>query len=642
LATSIATGVRLTWTASSSPGVLRYSVVRSRLPIDLTAGYLGHTTASPFDTPGLGVYYYRMRTVRAADSSSFSGEVKGTACAFVSAAPVLVGSFPTAAVPEDLNEDGIQDVALVTTVGGNLVVLLGQGAGGVGNGNFAAPVSVPTGPGPACMALLDANGDGILDAVVGAQDDNSLVLHLGQGAGGVGDGTFGAASLLASLDFPPTGIATADFDEDGLLDLAVAGGTSSLVVLAGQGAAGVPNGTFAAPVTVSVGSPTRGVLAYDWNGDGITDLATTGSGARVLFGNGSSGKGDGTFTVGPLNTVGTTPNHMATADFNADGIADLVVSNTGGSSVSVLLGNGSGGVPDGTFTPAAGAASGSGPNAVAVGDWNFDAKPDLAVACNNASNSTSVMLGLGDGAFEAAQTFATGGGNPAFIAVNDFNEDGTPDFLACNRLSQSVTRQLAGCTPTLSHALQITSPNGSEIWTGGEEHTVTWSKGPGVLTVDLQRSDDGGVNWRTLACGLIGTSYSYTVTSPWTVNARMRVVESHAAQFADASDTPFEVQEPIQLGVEDGVPALALLGAWPNPARADLTISLSLAVSGAPGSLELLDLAGRRVAAVDLGGRAAGRTQIRLLDGQAVRPGLYVVRLTHAGAVRAMKVAVLR
>src|SRR6185369_8131622 len=80
VATNIATGVRLTWTASPSSGVTGYSVYRSRLPLDLGAGYIGQTPSSPFDTPGLGTYYFRMRALRASDSSSFSGEIKATVC----------------------------------------------------------------------------------------------------------------------------------------------------------------------------------------------------------------------------------------------------------------------------------------------------------------------------------------------------------------------------------------------------------------------------------------------------------------------------------------------------------------------------------------------------------------------------------
>ena len=640
---NIPTGVRLAWISGGGSGILRYSVYRARLPLDLAAVYQGSTTGLSYDSPGLGKYYYRMRAVRSADSSTTSGELTATACSFASIAPVTVGSQPTAALSEDVNEDGINDVVLVTTGGGNLVTLIGQGAAGVGNGNFAAPVNVVTGGTPTCLALHDINGDGILDAIVGAQADNTLQLHLGQGTGGVGNGTFGAATLLATLDFLPTGIALGDFDEDGIADLAVAGGGNFVVTLKGNGTAGVPNGTFAAAVSIPTVSLTRGVLAYDLNGDGITDLAVTGSGLRLLFGNGTGGKGDGTFTLSPTNyAVGSTPNQLATGDFDLDGITDLAVANTGASTVSVLLGNGTSGVPNGTFQTAIGVIAGAGPNAVNVADWDHDGRPDLAVASNNGANTTSIMIGLGNGQFEAAQTFATGGSSPAFIAVNDFNEDGTPDLLACNRLSQSFTRQLAGCPGILSSALAIVSPNGGEVWNGGSEQTITWTKGAAVMTVDLQRSDDDGTNWRTLARGLPGTSYSFTAAGPTSTQVRFRVVDPHASQFSDASNASLTIYDASVLDVAGGPPKLALLGAWPNPARQDLAVSFALPLGGARGTLELIDLAGRRVASADLSGLSAGRHRVALLERRAVTPGVYLVRLTHGGEVKSLKVAVLR
>jgi hypothetical protein len=139
----------------------------------------------------------------------------------------------------------------------------------------------------------------------------------------------------------------------------------------------------------------------------------------------------------------------------------------------------------------------------------------------------------------------------------------------------------------------------------------------------------------------VGTSYSYTAAPPWTTHARFRVVESHAAQFTGASNADFEVKDPA-LGVGDPPATLALLGAQPNPARQDLTVSYSLAVSGVRGTLELLDLAGRRVASRDLSGEGAGRHQVRLLERQALKPGVYMIRLTHNGSVRGMKVAVIQ
>jgi hypothetical protein len=642
IASTIASGVRLTWTNSPSSGVLRYSVYRSRLPLDLNPTYIGHSLTSPFDSPGLGQYFYRMRAVRASDSSATSGEVKATACAFVNSATVLVGSQPTAAQSADFNEDGIQDVALVTIGGGNLVTLLGQGAGGVGNGTFAAPVNVASGSGPVCLAVFDADGDGILDAVVGSQNDNALNLHLGQGAGGIGNGTFGAASPITTFGFIPTALLVGDFDEDGVSDLIVAGGASSVSLLRGVAIAGVPTGTFEPAVNIANGGLSRGVLAGDWNGDGITDLAVSGIGVRLMYGNGTTGNGDGTFTQGPSLATGATPNHMATGDFDLDGVTDLAVCNSSSNSVSVLLGNGTPGAPDGTFAAALTALSGNGPHTVAVADYDHDGRPDLVVASNSATPGSTVLLGRGDGTFDSPQLFATGGNGTSAIAVQDFNEDGTPDLFACNRTTQNVTRQLGGCGPVLGSAIVVTAPNGAETWTIGTEQAVEWTKGPGVFKVDVLLSTDGGANWRTLAAGLTGTSFAWTATGPPTVQARIRVVDSHAAQFTDASDADFELEDQPELSVGDDAPRFALLGAWPNPAQRDLSVTFVLPSGGQNGMLELIDLAGRRVASHDLAGFSAGRHTVTLLERRSVTPGLYVVRLTRGGEFRSMKVAVVR
>src|SRR2546422_3097341 len=101
--------------------------------------------------------------------------------------------------------------------------------------------------------------------------------------------------------------------------------------------------------------------------------------------------------------VGNNPVSVAVGDFNGDGVPDLAVANAGSATVSVLLGNG-----DGTFRAALTVGVGTNPFSVAVGDFNGDGVPDLAVA-NYGSNTVSVLLGNGDGTFQAARTFGIGG-----------------------------------------------------------------------------------------------------------------------------------------------------------------------------------------------------------------------------------------
>ena len=94
--------------------------------------------------------------------------------------------------------------------------------------------------------------------------------------------------------------------------------------------------------------------------------------------------------------------------------------------VSVLLGNG-----NGTFQAQQTFATGSGTHmSVAVGDVNGDGKPDLVVA-NLGSNTVSVLLGNGNGTFQAQQTFATGS-SPSSVAIGDVNGDGNPDLVVAD------------------------------------------------------------------------------------------------------------------------------------------------------------------------------------------------------------------
>jgi len=180
----------------------------------------------------------------------------------------------------------------------------------------------------------------------------------------------------------------------------------------------------------------------DFNGDGRPDLAVTNganttSGAvpgnlAVLLGN-----GDGTFQAARTIDVGITPAFVAVRDVNGDGRPDLAVANFRSNDVSVLLGNG-----DGTFQAPRNFDTGTGPLSIAVGDVNSDGQADLAVANFDFNirgpNTVSVLLGNGDGTFQAAQAFSVGT-NPASVAVGDFNGDVRQDLAVGNFNSDNVS-----------------------------------------------------------------------------------------------------------------------------------------------------------------------------------------------------------
>jgi hypothetical protein len=237
-----------------------------------------------------------------------------------------------------------------------------------------------------------------------------------------------------------------DFNGDGLQDLAVANsGSNSVSVLLGNG-----DGTFQEPRNFAVGSNPSSVAVGDFNGDGVQDLALANAGSSPYYRNGSIsillGTGSGDFTAAQTMAAGDTPASIAIADFNGDGTSDLVIVNSGyweedgsggydfvaGTTSRLLLGSG-----DGTFRSGVVVGVGLAPRFVAVGDFNGDGLPDLAVA-NEYSNNVSVLLGYGDGTFQTARNFGVER-RPYSVAVGDFNGDGLQDLAVANSGSNSVS-----------------------------------------------------------------------------------------------------------------------------------------------------------------------------------------------------------
>jgi len=276
-------------------------------------------------------------------------------------------------------------------------------------------------------------GMGVLSMVVGDfNGDGKPDLAVGQWVVlGNGDGTFQAA-VNYGAGVGPRPVAVGDFNGDGKPDLAVAD-EAGVSVLLGKG-----DGTFQAPVSSGLGTFPRSVAVGDFDGDGRLDLAVATTSHSTNKVSVLLGRGDGTFHAAANYGAGTNPCSVAVGDFNGDGKPDLAVANLGlfggnytEGSVSVLLGNG-----DGTFQPAVNYTPGGNPSYVVAGDFNADGKLDLAVAAYS-TNNVSLLLGRGDGTFLAAANFRTAS-NPSFLVVGDFNGDGKPDLATVNYSGVSV------------------------------------------------------------------------------------------------------------------------------------------------------------------------------------------------------------
>ena len=234
----------------------------------------------------------------------------------------------------------------------------------------------------------------------------------------------------------PQSVATADFNADGMPDLAVVNMNDDNVgVLLNTTASGSPDISLAAEQTFATGNMPIAAAAADVNGDGKPDLIVVNCGdatVTVLINTTVPGSSTVSFTAGDTFAVGNTPIWVMAADLNGDGRVDIVTTNVTSSSLSVLLNTTSNGSSTAAFDADQELLVGQMPNAVVAVDVNGDGLPDLATA-NYLDNTVSVLLnGTATGSdtvsFADQQLFAAGNG-PQSIATGDINGDGLPDLV---------------------------------------------------------------------------------------------------------------------------------------------------------------------------------------------------------------------
>jgi hypothetical protein len=499
------------------------------------------------------------------------------------------------AVAADFNGDGIPDLAISDANSGQILLAIFLGNG---DGTFAAvPASPTVGTYPDSIAVADFNDDGVADMAVTSVDENTVTILLGNG-----DGTFSSPSPSLPTGSTPQSVANGDFNRDGLADLAVVRNGSVLIYL-GNG-----DGTFtqvsASPAT---GASPINVVVGDFNSDGIQDLAVTNSNDGTFNPSGSIsillGNGDGTFQsiASPLNTNGS-PDGLAAADFNGDGILDLTFTNYGNATttaIGALIGNG-----DGSFKPAVMySAPGLNFHSVVVQDFNQDGAPDIAVG-EFWHGEISILLGKGDGTFAAGLPLSAqaqlGSG---YLASADFNGDGLPDLsvpsqdgttpILLTQLQQNAEASVSGITVSGSSPHKVLATYaGDSNYTGSTSATTalqvqlptpTISPTPGTyssaITLTLTEETPGASIYYSLF-GTIGTSGFTLYTSPISL-------PSGATETIDYYATAPGYQQ-SSLGAATFYTNAAYTVTWPTPAAISYGSPLSTtqldATANVPGS----------------------------------------------------------
>jgi hypothetical protein len=331
------------------------------------------------------------------------------------------------------------------------------------------------GAGSASIAIADFNGDSKLDIAVSNYSSNTVSVFLNKGDGSFGSPVMTTVNPLGALGLGA--IVAGDFNEDGKTDLIVstiAGAQSDIVLL------GNSDGTFtqAAPIPNTYGFLQARVV--DLNGDKHLDLVAGDNGNMTV----ALGKGDGTFSPGVwLQTGPLVDSYIAidVGDLTGNSKLDIVGVDWTPSAGDIVVFGGSG---DGTFqAPTWQSPVPLVPDSVAIADFNGDGVPDLLLGYSEGMgvfvSSAAIALGNGAGTFNLASnaqipvyTSSQPNNNGIIVRVADLDQDGKPDALTADRLAGVITVELN---------------NGTTIASGSK---YTFTAAPGVC--DMATGDLNG------------------------------------------------------------------------------------------------------------------------------------------------------
>jgi hypothetical protein len=346
-----------------------------------------------------------------------------------SGSPLPTGNRPQDVVVCDLDDDGHADILTANSESEDVSVWLGDGTGGF---RPADSPPLPTGIASHLIACADLTGDGHADVAVTSHHDRNVVILPGDGEGGLDAASRLRIRAHEAGEPHNHGLLAVDMDDDGNLDIVTTNQEDrSVSVLRSDGSGGF-SPAYGSPFPV--GRMPYIAAAGDVDGDGLLDVAVP----NAVDGNVTilRGEADGSLAEAPAFSyaVESRPYFAGLADLNGDERLDLVTSHAETSLLTILIGDGMGG-----FVPAPGSpvdAENRGYK-VRFGDVNLDGHTDLITS---GGSRLAVLLGDGTAGFAPApgSPFPTGGGAWS-VAVADVDGDGVLDVVTGNSDDDAVS-----------------------------------------------------------------------------------------------------------------------------------------------------------------------------------------------------------
>jgi FG-GAP-like repeat/Bacterial Ig-like domain/Secretion system C-terminal sorting domain len=429
---------------------------------------------------------------------------------------------------------------------------------------------------------------------------------------------------------------------------------------------------------------TYGAYGGDMNGDGFLDITVVNEishDVRVFL-NDSSGN-YGQFTVYPIPT-GNTPSPNEGADFNGDGILDYAVGNAGNDSLTVFLGDGSGG-----FSALHNFHAATAVRSVAILDFDGDGKMDVATA-NRTGNNVSLFHGLGDGTFASSVNIEGNGNQETAIAAADANGDGIMDLFVGSLISSQMSLLLGdgdggfalsqsvstGSRPWMiavgdvngDRNVDVVSANSSGSSAsvilgdglGGLQPAVNYPAGDFPLAIDLGDIDGDG-DLDLVVSSYLGHDWSVYENNGSGTFINLRTLQASSAGSCatlydrdNDGDLDFAGIDEVDdlLFIFDNRPTAGIGGTrifsessmlkqnYPNPFNPSTRIDFEVAEAG-PVTLHLYDAVGRELRTLVDESFIPGAHQM-VLDGAGLASGVYFYRLTTAHSSLVRKLVVMK